>query len=110
MFSFFLEASGTLNFFDKEGSALANLTFNDVKEIKSTVYQNTLAHVLSLVGIAGFVYLVAFDDVNWVYDKYIAGAFIVVVIIMNILAFSTGKEIENFLLQNPDVAKALEKG
>lgn len=89
---------------------MPELTLSDVKEIKDTVYQNTMAYILATAGLAGFVYLLAFDDVDWVYDKYIAGVFIVVVIIMNILAFSTGKEIENFLLQNPDVAKALEKG
>lgn len=87
---------------------MAEITLSDVKEIKDTVYQNTVAYILATAGLAGFVYLLAFDDVDWVYDKYIAAVFVAIFIVMNIFAFITGKEIEKFLTDNPKIAKALE--
>lgn len=87
---------------------MTDLTLTDVKEIKDTVYQNTMAHLMALVSLAGFAYLLAFDDVDWAYDKYIVAGFVAIFIAMNVFAFITGKEIEKFLADNPKIAKALE--
>ena len=87
---------------------MENFSFDDVKEIKDSLYQNTVSSLLTVICACSVMYLVVFDDNTMSENAGVIGAFAVAGIVSKIMSSITGKEVEKFLSENPDVKKKLD--
>lgn len=84
------------------------MQMEDVAEIKDSLYQNAICSLLTVICACSVVYLVVFDEHTMDENIGIIGAFVVTGIVSQILSSVTGREVEKFLNENPDVKKKLD--
>lgn len=87
---------------------MKDISLEDVKEIKDSLYQNTICSLLTVICVCSVVYLVVFDEHTLDENVGIIGSFVVAGIVSKIMSSITGKEVEKFLSENPDVKKKLD--
>lgn len=84
------------------------MQMEDVAEIKDSLYQNAICSLLTVICVCSVIYLVVFDEHTMDENIGIIGAFVVTGVVSQILSSVTGREVEKFLNENPDVKKKLD--
>lgn len=87
---------------------MKNNDLSSIKDIQPALFQNVVAGILTLVCMFAATYLVLFNEGGWTANKDLIFAFMGLAVVSKIMSSIAGKEVDEFLENNPDVKEKID--